>query len=126
MQNRAAQAYSNTRQQTVQPRDLEANLLVKAASKLQSIRDDWELRKDELNDALIYNRKLWTIFVSSASDDTSPLPVEIRHNIRNLGLFIFKQTVKIQVSQDPADITALININREIAAGLRAQTGSVG
>lgn len=38
----AAQAYGKTANKTSSPRDLEADLLLQAASQLQSIRDGWE------------------------------------------------------------------------------------
>ena len=38
----AAQAYQSIAKQTASPRDLEADLLLKAASRLQAIQDRWE------------------------------------------------------------------------------------
>ncbi len=46
--------------------------------------------------------------------------VPLRENIANLGLFVMKQTMTIQAEPSPNKLTVLININREIAAGLRA------
>ena len=64
MQN-AAQAYGSVAKQIVNPRELEADLLLKAASHLQTIVDGWDRRKSELDAALLYNRKLWSIFMIS-------------------------------------------------------------
>ncbi|MGL5139204.1 MAG: flagellar biosynthesis regulator FlaF, partial [Beijerinckiaceae bacterium] len=64
-----AQAYARTAQQTLQGRDLEAHVLLKSAARLQGIRDNFELRKGELDEALLNNRKIWTIFVTSMSAD---------------------------------------------------------
>ncbi|MGD1933649.1 MAG: flagellar biosynthesis regulator FlaF [Candidatus Phaeomarinobacter sp.] len=36
----------------------------------------------------------------------------------NLGIFILKHTVSVQASPTPEKLDVLININREIAAGL--------
>lgn len=138
----AAQTYTKTAQITLSPRDLEAHLLLKAATKLQAIKDDWtqselglaeqllDNRKlwegwskveADLTQALLYNRKLWTIFVSSATDETSELPITIRENITNLGLFVFKRTLDIETSPAPEKLHALVEINRNVAAGLRGQ-----
>ena len=38
----AAQAYGKVAKQTASPRDLEADLLLKAAARLQAISDDWD------------------------------------------------------------------------------------
>ncbi len=140
--HKAAQTYNKTAQTTLPPRDLEAHLLLKAAARLQAIKDDWdkaeadmtELLRDNrklwdgwqsmqqrLSEALLYNRKLWTVFVGSVTDETSQLPKPIRENIANLGLFIFNRTLDIESSPSPEKLNALIDINRNVAAGLRGQ-----
>jgi flagellar biosynthesis activator protein FlaF len=120
MQNTAAQLYASTAQKTSSPRNLEADLLMKAAAKLQRVCEDWANMRPELDAALLYNRRLWTIFVTSATRPENPLPRQIKQNIANLSLFIFNQTLNIQTDPRPEKLPALININREIAAGLRA------
>jgi flagellar protein FlaF len=92
---------------------------MKAATRLQSLRDDWEARKDDLDEALTYNRKLWTILVSSVTRPDNPLPLEIKQNIANLGIFIFNHTVRVMAEPRQEKLGILININRELAAGLR-------
>ena len=106
-------------QATQSPRELEANVLIKAASRLQAIRDDWDGRRAELDDALTFNRKLWTILVTSATDAENPLPQEIKNNIATLALFIFNRTMAVMAEPTPEKLAPLININREVAAGLR-------
>ncbi|WP_420414460.1 flagellar biosynthesis regulator FlaF [Roseibium sp.] len=123
MYKQAAQAYQKTAQvAAVSPRELEANLLMKAAARLQLIKDEWDdLSLAEVDDALIYNRKLWTVLVTSATSDDSALPQDIKNNIGSLGVFVFKQTMTVITTQDPEKLTTLISINRTIAEGLRAQ-----
>lgn len=116
----AALAYAQTAKITQSPRDLEASLLLKAASQLKIIQDNWEEHKSVLRDALLYNRKLWTVLVSSATADDSPLPIEVKNNIGSLGVFVFNQTMEVERTPDPAKLSALININSELAAGLNA------
>ncbi|GAB4530941.1 MAG: flagellar biosynthesis regulator FlaF [Roseibium sp.] len=104
------------------PRELEANLLMKAAARLQLIKDEWnESSLAEKDDALVYNRKLWTILVTSATSQESQLPQDIKNNIASLGVFVFKQTMSIITTEDSSKIDVLININRAIAEGLRSQ-----
>ena len=119
MQNTAAQLYASTAQKTSSPRDLEADLLIKAAAKLQRVCDDWTNRSPELDAALLYNRRLWTIFATSATRPENPLPKQIKQNIANLSIFIFNQTINIQTNPQPEKVPSLISINREVAAGLR-------
>jgi flagellar protein FlaF len=98
---------------------------MKAAVKLQAIRDDWAGRAGELDAALTYNRKLWTILVSSATADDSPLPPMIKNNIASLGVFVFNQTMQ-QMTEPKVDrLSSLVNINRELAAGLRSAPEAV-
>jgi flagellar protein FlaF len=120
MQNSAAHAYQKVGKQTVSPRVLEANLLSRAAAQLQVVRDDWEARRHELHAALLFNRKLWNIFLTSVTGEQSQLPDKLRENIANLGLFVMKQTVSMHDNPLPQKLDTLININRELAAGLRA------
>jgi flagellar protein FlaF len=110
--------YGEIAKQTVNPRELEADLLLNAAARLQAIRDGWEGRQPELDAALIFNRKLWSIFVTSATSVENPLPPNVRQNVANLGIFVFKQTLAILADPKPETLGSLININRELAAGL--------
>ncbi len=105
------------------PRDLEAHVLMKSAARLQIIRDNWEAKKDELDAALVINRKIWTILVAAVTEEESQLPLEVKRNIVGLGMFIFNHTIALtaQLEPDPAKLAVLININREIAAGLRTR-----
>jgi flagellar protein FlaF len=119
MQNQALQAYQQVSKQTVPPRDLEANLLSTAAAHFQRIREDWDLLASELPTALTFNRKLWTVFLTSVTDAESQLPQAVRQNIANLGIFVLSQTAELQVAPAPEKLDILITINRELAAGLR-------
>ena len=115
----AVQAYQTIANQTASPRDLEADLLLKAASRLQAIQDRWDSEQSALDAALLYNRKLWSIFLTSATSEDNPLPTDVRQNVANLGLFVMNQTLSMLSDPKPDQLRPLININRELAAGLR-------
>ena len=103
------------------PREFEASILTRAAGQLQRIRDNWAAETSgTLRDALLYNRRIWTVFAASAAELEHPLPREIKQNIANLAVFIFKRTAEIEASREPEPqlLDTLIMINREIAAGL--------
>lgn len=117
----AAQAYGKTAKTTATPRQLEAELLLKAASRLQAVHDFWERDAPKLEDALLYNRKLWSIFLTSVTREDNPLPRELRQNLANLGLFVMNQTVSVMTEPKREKLGSLININREIASGLLAR-----
>lgn len=120
MQHNAALAYQKVGTQTASPRVLEANLLSRAATQLQRIRDDWENSSSELQNALHFNRRLWMIFLNSVLADDCELPRELRENVGNLGLFVMKHTIATQTRPEAQKLDVLININRQLAAGLRA------
>jgi flagellar protein FlaF len=112
---------ARTNQSVVSPRELEASLLIKAAMRLQSIADNWDARRRELDDALSYNRKLWTLLVSAVIKEDNPLPVDIKRNILGLANFIFNHTFRIAAAPAPGGLSVLVDINRDIAAGLRGR-----
>ena len=119
MQN-AHEAYNETAKITSAPRQLEASLLLKAASQLQDIHDSWSGDMDALQSVLRSNQRLWTVFVGAVAENDSPLPQEVKNNVASLGVFIFKHTLDIQQDPAPEKLLPLININKEVAAGLRA------
>ena len=115
----AAQTYKSVARQISNPRELEASLLLQAAARLQSVHDTWDSSiKAKLDDALLYNRKLWSVFLTEMTDDNNPMPRELRQNVANIGLFVLNHTVSVMSDPRPEQLGSLININREIAAGL--------
>jgi flagellar protein FlaF len=119
---KAAQIYGNVAKQTSSPRELEASLLLDAASRLQAVKDCWDGNGENLDTALRYNRRLWTFFLSSVTDSENPLSIEIRQNVASLGLFVCRHTIDILANPRPESLGSLININRELAAGLLSRT----
>jgi flagellar protein FlaF len=124
MQQQAALAYQQVAKRTGSPREIEANLLSKSAANLQRIRENWEQSRSELHGALKFNRKLWNVFLSSVTSTDNPLPTAIRQNVANLGLFVMTHTIKTEANPQPNKLDVLININRELAAGLRTAYAS--
>ena len=122
MHQHGAQAYHQTTKAVETPRERESALLMKAAAGLQRVKDEWETSTaDDLRAALGFNRKLWTIFMSAVTQEDNPLPREIRQNIANLGMFVMNQTREMlyEGQPTPEQITVLVQLNRQIAAGLR-------
>jgi flagellar protein FlaF len=114
----AAQIYGKVANKISSPRELEADLLLDAARRLQSVQESWDGKSENLDSALAYNRKLWTLFMSAVTSNENPLPTDLRQNVANLGLFVCKQTMAILADPKPQNLGSLISINRELAAGL--------
>ena len=110
--------YARVAEQTATPREVEAKALWKAIRKLQEAKAQWDPQGSGLADALVFNRRLWSIFVAEALKDDSPQPLEIRQNIANIGTFIFNRTLELELEPSAEKLDSLIEINRNIAAGL--------
>lgn len=117
----AAQAYGNTAN-IEGGRELEGKILLKAATQLELLQKRLEkgekVPSGEAGETLEYNQKLWQFFVNAMKNEEHPLPREIKNNIATLGLFVFKRTLEVMIDTKPGKIQALIEINRNIAAGL--------
>ena len=114
----AAQAYARTSQATAHPREIEAQALLMAARKLQDVQTNWAGPDKDMHKALLFNRRLWTIFLSAAETNDNPQPLEVRQNIANIGFFVMQRTIEMQMNPDPSKLKSLIEINTNIAAGL--------
>lgn len=115
----AAHAYARTAQRTASPREIEAQALLMAAKKLQDVVTNWERDGSiGMQSALLFNRKLWSIFVTDVMRDDNPQPKDIRQNIANIGIFVMSQSSALMIKPEVERLPALIEINRNIAAGL--------
>ena len=118
---KATNAYdTNAQAHTTSQRELEARILLKSNRTMQSLIDNWDDRpKDSLADALTYNRQIWVLFYDTALENKDEgRPNDLRSNIVNLANFIFKREIDILASPQKEKLNILININKEISAGL--------
>ena len=104
-------------------RDVEAQALLKAARKLQDLQNGWDKRSPKaVEETLKYNRQIWVLFYDNAVNENSATHSHpLRTNIINLAGFVFKRSVDILAEPERDKLNILININREIAAGLMSK-----
>ena len=117
----AAGAYSRHAQTTTtDPRELEARALLNMVNKMENLQSRWEtVTSVELDDVLRNNRQIWMMFVDTALEDKSAERTnELRSNIASLGAYVFKRTLDILADPKKEKLDVLIDINRDIAAGL--------
>jgi len=102
-------------------RDIEASILTQAALKLQMCQSNWggEGNDEKLDEAIQYNQRVWSIFQGELAKDDNPLPKKLRQDILSLSLFIDKRIFDVLSSPSPEKLTVIININLNLAAGLR-------
>lgn len=119
--SQAAGAYDqNAQQNTPDQRELEGRVLLKSARMMQDLQREWDNRTTELLEAtLFYNRQIWMLFYDTALENPEgSRPNDLRSNILNLANFIFKRELEILSDPQKEKINVLININKEVAAGL--------
>jgi flagellar protein FlaF len=118
---KAASAYGEHAQKnTPDQRELEGRVLIKAANMLKDLQSGWDTATPEMiQSTLKHNRQIWMIFYDTALENPEGnRPNDLRSNIVNLANFIFKREIEILASPKKEKLDVLININREIAAGL--------
>jgi flagellar protein FlaF len=72
-----------------------------------------------LEEALKYNQKIWTLFQAELAKPDNPLPKKLREDLLSLSAFVDKRIFELLSFPTPEKLTAIININLNIAAGLR-------
>jgi flagellar biosynthesis activator protein FlaF len=116
------EAYRTVQKTTMSGRELEASVLTQAAMKLKQCRDNWDAadRHAKLADALKYNQMMWTVFQGELTQPEHPLPRKLREDILSLSAFVDKRIFSIMSAPTPDKLTIIIDINLNLAAGLRA------
>ena len=120
----AAGAYGdNAHKNEPDQRQLEGRILLKAAKMIKDLQDDWDnINPDILESTLRYNRQIWMVFYDTALENPDDdRPNDLRSNIINLANFIFKRELDVMAAPEKKKLDVLVNINREIAAGLMSK-----
>ena len=102
----ASNAYAKTAKETAGPRELEANLLLQAAAKLQAVHDSWRDKPRGLDEALLYNRRLWTVFLDAVTSETTSCRRRSARTSGGLGVFVMARDVLAddQAEAGPPDV----------------------
>jgi flagellar biosynthesis activator protein FlaF len=125
MLNNSLNTYKKIGKLTETPRETEARVLTQGAVKLRQCLDNFEEGMSvKLYEALIYNRKIWSIFQSDLSKESNPQPHEIKKNLLTLSNFIHSQIRSAMIDPSPEILNSIININITLAKGLGMPTGA--
>jgi flagellar protein FlaF len=118
-------AYQSVEKATLNGRELEASVLSKAANLMQELSRDWDApaREERMEEALRFNQRVWSFFQVELSQEENPLPAEIKRNLLVLSAFIDKRIFEVMAFPAREKLDILININRNISAGLRGDPG---
>ncbi len=91
--------------------------LTTTARKMAAVQKGTPTR-DEILDAVRLNWRLWTIIQVEQADPDCATPKNIREGLLNLANFVDKRSLDLLAEPDSTKLEVLININRNIAAGL--------
>ena len=125
MYSNPLEAYKTVDKTTMSGRETEARVLTHAALKLKDCRDNWDAedRDDKLDEALKYTQRIWSVFQGELAKPDNPLPRQLKIDLLRLSSFIDKRIFETMSYPSPEKLTTVININRNIAAGLRGSLG---
>jgi len=118
------EAYRTVQKATENGREIEALVLTKAAVKLVEIQNNWDSpdRDAKLNEALKNNQMVWSIFQGELMKPDNPLPKQLKQDILSLSAYIDKRTFEVMAKPAPEKLAVIINLNLNLAAGLRAHS----
>lgn len=124
MQQNSVNAYTAIQKEHLSGRELEASVLSKAGIMLKSVKDNWDApdRDQKLLEAVKFNQKVWSFFQAELSDPENPLPKNLREDILNLSIFVDKRLFEVLAFPDAEKLSIIIDINFNIAAGLRTSS----
>ncbi len=125
MYNPVLNAYKQVDKDTNSGRETEARVLSRAALKLKKCQENWG-RADsdqQLDEALRYNQKIWSLFQGELEREDNPLPGKLKIDILRLAAFIDKRIFEVMAFPSPEKLNIIININQNLAAGLRGSPG---
>ena len=125
MYNHAVNAYKQVDKNTISGRETEARVLTEAALKLKKCQENWDSPEldTRLDEALRYNQKIWSLFQGELEREDNPLPGKLKIDILRLAAFIDKRIFEVMAFPTPEKLNIIININQNIAAGLRGSPG---
>ena len=115
------QAYETVNKKTMSGREIEAAVLTKAARKLKDCQDSWKADdgQQKLDEALKFNQLVWSIFQEELKKEDNPLSRKLRSDLLRLSAFIDRRIFETMAEPSPEKLNIVININNNIAAGLR-------
>jgi flagellar protein FlaF len=117
------QAYKTVQNAAASGREIEAGALTRCALLLAGCQKNWDVpdREETLAEALRTNQQVWSILQSELTQKDNPLPRTLKENILSLSLFIDKRIIEVMAYPAPEKLQILIDINLNLAAGLRSK-----
>lgn len=115
-------ASQQTALNTGAPQNVEAYALIELARRMAAAQAE-PVDRDAVLHVVRTNWKLWTIIQASLVDPDCAVPTAIRENLLSLSNFVDRRSAELLSNPDASALTTLININRQIGAGLLGNPG---
>ncbi len=122
-------AYKSTIRTSESPRQIERRILSRLTGQLEARANDYdgaagqheriEILSSGLRNDLTENQRFWGELKHDLSQAENALPAELRAGLLSLALWVDRQTASILGGA--AGVSALVQINRSIVAGLAGQ-----
>lgn len=109
-------AYKSAETQTGDMRDVEYRLLAQVTSALIQAKENPDDVKKRVH-AASWNRDVWSALRVDLSSEDNQLPKELRSSLISISLWIERETYAVM--DNMGDLDALIDVNRNIMAGLK-------
>ncbi len=119
-------AYSRVHKIGGNPRATEARAFMEAARRLSEAQKIVDDEPETYRAALRLNWRLWTIIQTDVSGPDNPLPADLKANVISLSIFVDKHTLSALGEPAASKLDVLININRNLAAGLMTNPDEPG
>ncbi|CAA7627140.1 flagellar biosynthesis regulator FlaF [Magnetospirillum sp. UT-4] len=110
-------AYDRSQRSALPPRQAEALAFTRVANALEECcREPVDRRR--LEAVLRRNQTLWTVVEGEIALTDNRLPEALKANLARLARSVEHLTLRAMASGAPADLRPLIDIDRQVAAGL--------
>ncbi len=118
------EAYKTAQTNNMSGREIEAGALTRCAILLSNCQENWDTpdREKKLSEALEFNQRVWSILQAELVEDNNPLPIQVRKDILALSVFIDNRIIQVMANPKPERLKIIIDINLNMAAGLRGST----
>lgn len=108
--------YKTVQNKTDDPRDVEYRLLAQVTADLMRVRDNPQDFQTRIKTAM-WNRDIWSALRVDLAHEDNQLPKQLRASLISISIWVDKETMRVMDGN--GDIDALIDVNRNIMAGLK-------
>ncbi len=92
--------------------------IVQQSIELLELADKAGAKSWEATEAILFTRRLWTLFLEDLGRNENSLPAEIQANLISIGLWVLRQCDEIRLRKSN-NFRGLIEVSKSIRDGLK-------